>query len=84
MDRPILSIVIVKYRAEEYLKQCLDSIKPDKRWEIIVVDNDKENVGFGAGCNKGALKAKGKYLLFLNPDTVVLDEALKRMICVEE
>ncbi len=80
MDRPILSIVIVKYRSDDFLQQCIDSIKPDKQWEIIVVDNDKENVGYGAGCNKGAKKAKGKYLFFLNPDTIVSDDDLETMI----
>lgn len=80
MEEPLLSIIIVKYQAEEYLKKCLNSIKPDEQQEIIIVDNDKENVGYGAGGNKGVKKAKGKYLLFLNPDTVVLDSALEKMV----
>lgn len=75
-----LSIIIVKYRCEKYLKQCLDSIKKDNRWETVVVDNDQNNIGYGAGCNKGAKKAKGEYLLFLNPDTIVLDDSLEKMI----
>ncbi|PIS14323.1 hypothetical protein COT64_03245 [Candidatus Shapirobacteria bacterium CG09_land_8_20_14_0_10_39_12] len=80
----MLSIIIVKYRCEEYLKKCLSSIKPDKRWEVIIVNNDKENVGLGAGWNKGASKSKGKYLFFLNPDTVVLDDALEKMLVFME
>jgi GT2 family glycosyltransferase len=35
---------------------------------IISLD---ENVGFGGGCNVGALNARGKYLVLLNDDTVV-------------
>lgn len=34
------------------------------------------NDGFGAGCNYGAAQATGKYLLFLNPDILLTDNAL--------
>lgn len=36
----------------------------------------ESNDGFGAGCNFGAEKAKGKYLLFLNPDVIVSSNVL--------
>jgi len=78
--RPKLSLIIVKYRSQEYLPKCLASIEKNPLWEIIIVDNDKENIGYGPACNKGAQKAKGEYLLFLNPDTVVLPGSLEKMI----
>lgn len=77
---PLLSIVIVKYKADKYLAGCLKLIGKSKKWEVAVVDNDKNNVGYGAGCNLGAKKARGKYLFFLNPDTVVSKGALEKMI----
>jgi N-acetylglucosaminyl-diphospho-decaprenol L-rhamnosyltransferase len=39
----------------------------------------KENLGFGKGCNFGAKEAQGKYILFLNSDTEILDKGLLRM-----
>jgi len=81
---PLVSVIIVKYRSEKFLPACLTSIGKDPRREVIVVDNDKENIGFGAGCNKGAKKAKGKYLFFLNPDTIVLPSAIEKLVSFME
>ncbi|HSX09089.1 MAG TPA: glycosyltransferase family 2 protein [Candidatus Saccharimonadales bacterium] len=43
------------------------------------VDNGG-NIGFAAGNNKGVPYAKGKYVLFLNPDTVVYPKTLTYML----
>lgn len=93
-----LSIIIVNYRSEQYLKSCVASLYnklkniPDK--EVIIVNNDEKeelteiaakfpsiniinhqkNIGFGAANNRGAGKARGKYLLFLNPDAEITDK----------
>ena len=42
-----------------------------KNYPGLTVIINKDNLGFGAANNRGALYAKGKYVLFLNPDTVV-------------
>lgn len=77
--KPLVSIIIVKYQSESYLEQCLKSIGSQGQQEIIIIDNDQKNIGFSAGCNQGAKKAKGKYLFFLNPDTVVQPGAIKTL-----
>lgn len=56
-----LSIIIIKYKSEKFLGNCLKSIGKSKDWECIVVDNDKDNVGYGAGCNLGAKRANKEY-----------------------
>lgn len=41
----------------------------------LLVRNTR-NAGFGAGCNLGASRARGRHLLFLNPDTRLHDDVL--------
>ena len=43
-----------------------------------------DNRGFAAGCNQGLQLAKGDYLLLLNPDTVVTEGWLPRLIAHAE
>ncbi len=47
-------------------------------WVTLLVCD--ENVGFPRGNNLGLAKANGRYVLLLNPDTVVLDDALSKMM----
>lgn len=39
---------------------------------------NKENIGFGRGNNQAVKKAKGQYLLLLNSDTLILDNAIEK------
>ena len=38
------------------------------------------NSGFGKACNRGLAEAKGDYILFLNPDTIVAEDSFERCI----
>ncbi len=40
----------------------------------------KENLGFAGGNNLAAREAAGEYLLLINPDTIVLDGAIQKLI----
>jgi GT2 family glycosyltransferase len=52
----------------------VDLVKNNFPW-VEVIDN-KENLGFSAGNNRGALHARGKYVLFLNSDTKLFSGVL--------
>jgi len=45
---------------------------------LVVLRNGK-NLGFAAACNIGARASSARQLLFLNPDSVLAPDALKRM-----
>ena len=46
----------------------------------IVYLRNETNCGFIASCNRGAQRARGKYLVFLNNDTLVRDGWLRALI----
>jgi GT2 family glycosyltransferase len=41
---------------------------------------NKENLGFAKACNQGVAISKGKYILFLNPDTIVPEDCFLKCI----
>ncbi len=53
--------------------------KEVKKYKHVKLIAHKENAGFSKGCNLGATLATGKYLLFLNNDTVVKDKGILDM-----
>ena len=47
---------------------------------VILIDN-KENTGFARANNQAVARAKGKYILYLNPDTIVPEDCFAK--CIE-
>lgn len=81
LENKELEIIVVDNNSSddsvESIKYYVLSIKYD---EVIKLIQNKENLGFGKGCNLAAKFAKGKYFLFLNSDTQVLDKGFLSMI----
>lgn len=69
-----LEIIIVDNNSPKKIPKALES----KRYIKII--KNKKNFGFGEGCNIGAKAARGEYLLFLNPDTLVHKGAIYEML----
>jgi GT2 family glycosyltransferase len=47
--------------------------------QVVFIKNET-NEGFAKACNKGLSYAKGKYILFLNPDTILAEEIVIKVV----
>lgn len=75
-DSPLTAeVIVVDNGSEDGSKELLNN----KYTHAIKVFN-KENVGYGKANNIGIRMAKGRYILLLNSDCVVLDQALDRLV----
>src|SRR5260221_3280261 len=54
--------------------------KKKTKTKLFDVVDSGGNIGFAAGNNKAVQYAKGRYMLFLNPDTIVYPKTLTRMV----
>jgi GT2 family glycosyltransferase len=50
----------------------------------LVVVRNSQNVGFAAACNQGARLGSAPYVLFLNPDTLLLPDTLRSVLAFME
>jgi len=50
------------------------------RFPFVKLIENKTNTGFAKACNAGAAIASGEFILFLNPDTLVDENAIKESI----
>ena len=56
----------------------IDYLQP--KFSAVQFISNKENLGFAKGCNTGLKVATGKYILFLNPDTLVPEDCFQKCI----
>ena len=74
----LISLFKTKYDSYEVIVVDNASTDGSQSWvkntypQIKLIEN-KKNYGYAGGCNLGALEAKGEYLVFLNNDTIQVD-----------
>lgn len=68
-----LQVIIINNSPEENLSSlAAHPLKPE-------ISNNTQNLGFSKGVNQGLKKAKGKYILLLNPDCKFIGKGLERL-----
>jgi len=69
-------IIIVDNASEDNSIASLKQYKKSSRMKLLIFLENKKNLGFAKANNIGIKKAKGKYILFLNPDTIMRPKTL--------
>ncbi len=70
------TIVIDHNSQDDSVKMLTNFQKTHKNFTLVV---KKDNPGFGAGCNRAAKIANGKFLVFLNSDTLFIDNVFSSL-----
>lgn len=68
-------IIVVDNVSTDGTRQMLN-----KKYPRVRTIFNRRNAGFGKGNNQGIRKAKGEYILLLNSDTVVLNNAIGKLV----
>lgn len=71
-------IIVDNHSQDDSIEQIEKAIVTSK-WKNITLIKNTKNDGFAKGCNIGATRAKGKYILFLNNDTLIKDRGIITM-----
>lgn len=52
-----------------------------ERYPNVLLTENLDNVGFAVACNQVIPQANGQYILLLNPDTTITDNAISTLAC---
>ena len=87
MTRAALNSVLTETKDISYEVIAVDNASVDGSAEMIASHplhpqfiRLKENIGFARANNFAARRARGRYILLLNPDTLVLDHAIDKLV----
>ena len=74
-----LELIIIDNASGDNSKELIEKEIKEKKYKNIKFIESGVNGGFGKGCNLGAEKSKGDYILFLNNDTQIKDNGILSM-----
>jgi hypothetical protein len=75
INHDLFEVVIIDNNSSDNSILLVENISQNVR-----IIKSSENLGFGKACNTGVKASESKYLLFLNPDTMVEKNTLTRAI----
>lgn len=76
-DLKIEIIIVDNNSFDGSVEQVKLKFADDKKIKII---ENRVNLGFGRANNLGAKSARGKYLLLLNPDTIIQEDTIEKTV----
>lgn len=73
-------VIVIDNGSTDGTVEALTAKSEKRKMKNLRIIANKENLGFAAANNQGIKVAKGRYILLLNQDTVLLEEALQKML----
>jgi len=80
LENGVYEIIISDNNSKDETVKMISEFKKKTKIKNITIIENKKNLGFSKGSNIGIKNANGRYLLFLNSDTLVYEDTLQKMV----
>lgn len=80
IDLAQIEVFVVDNASSDHSVNYIKAKFPSASYPQLRLVSNRRNVGFGRANNQALAKAKGEYILFLNPDTILPEHTLARTL----